>query len=141
MSRTPTDFAEQINRCAFDFYKALQNRQGNLFFSPFSIRTALAMTYAGARGETATQVARALHLPDSHDVCARLFATAIGTLSRDNSQSVLEMANSLWAQEGDDTTLLPEFVEVLARCYRGELHATDFGRALEAVAAINGWVA
>lgn len=134
-------FADQSNRFALALYNALRDSKGNLFFSPFSIRLALAMASAGARGETATQLARALHLPASHDICAQVFATATGTLSRYNSRScALAIANSLWAQYGDDT-LLPEFVEVLVRCYRGELCATDFARATDAVRAINSWVA
>jgi serpin B len=70
-----------------------------------------------------------------------MFATATETMSGYSNRScALEIVNSLWAQQGDNT-LLPEFVEILARCYRGELCVTDFGRAIEAVASINGWVA
>ncbi len=46
---------------AFDLYQALQEGDGNLFYSPYSISLALAMTYAGARGETESQMARTLH--------------------------------------------------------------------------------
>ena len=46
---------------ALDLYARLKSAEGNLFFSPYSISTCLAMTYAGARGSTATQMARTLH--------------------------------------------------------------------------------
>ena len=46
---------------AFDLYQALKGKEGNLFYSPYSISLALAMTYAGARGETAQQMADTLH--------------------------------------------------------------------------------
>ena len=46
---------------AFDLYAKLREKDGNLFFSPESISTALAMTYAGARGETAEEMAKTLH--------------------------------------------------------------------------------
>jgi serpin B len=46
---------------AFDLYQALREEDGNLFYSPYSISLALAMTYAGARGETAQQMADTLH--------------------------------------------------------------------------------
>jgi serine protease inhibitor len=46
---------------AFDLYQALKGQEGNLFYSPYSISLALAMTYAGARGQTAQQMADVLH--------------------------------------------------------------------------------
>jgi serpin B len=51
------------NRFALELYGELRRGRGNLFCSPFSISTALAMTYAGARGETAEQMAGTLHFP------------------------------------------------------------------------------
>jgi len=45
----------------FDLYQKLKGKEGNLFFSPYSISTALAMTYAGARGQTKTGMAEVLH--------------------------------------------------------------------------------
>ena len=49
-------FAQGQNDFAFKLYKHLQGQPGNLFFSPFSIWTALAMVFAGARGETAKEM-------------------------------------------------------------------------------------
>jgi len=50
------------NQFAIELYKAVAAKQtGNLLISPYSISSALAMTYAGARGETATQMAKTLH--------------------------------------------------------------------------------
>ena len=46
------------NQFAFDLYEQLKGEEGNVFFSPYSISTALAMVYEGARGETATQISR-----------------------------------------------------------------------------------
>ena len=51
------------NTFALDLYSRLHTREGNLFFSPYSISTALSMTYAGARGQTAEQMAKVLHFP------------------------------------------------------------------------------
>src|SRR6516162_7893774 len=53
--------AKSNNRFAVELYGRLREKDGNLFFSPYSIETALAMTYAGARGETAEQMAKTLH--------------------------------------------------------------------------------
>jgi serpin B len=61
---------------ATDLYGQLKGGEGNLFFSPYSISTALAMTYGGARGETAQQMANVLHFPAQqeplHAACAAL---------------------------------------------------------------------
>src|SRR5579884_2298115 len=53
------DFGQ--NQFALDLYASLKSREGNLFFSPYSISTCLGMTYVGARGETAKQMANTLH--------------------------------------------------------------------------------
>ncbi|HME57101.1 MAG TPA: serpin family protein, partial [Terracidiphilus sp.] len=61
---TPADreiVVESNNAFAIELYGQLRNQDGNLFFSPESISTALAMTYAGARGDTAAEMAKTLH--------------------------------------------------------------------------------
>jgi serine protease inhibitor len=61
---SPEDLSELANgnaAFAFDLYRTLSGGDGNLFFSPYSISTALAMTYAGAAGNTASQMAASLH--------------------------------------------------------------------------------
>ena len=65
------------NAFAADLYAKLAAQEGNLFFSPFSIDVALAMTYAGARGKTADEMAEVLHLPTQERV--------IGTLTFDGA--------------------------------------------------------
>jgi serine protease inhibitor len=54
--------ASGSNAFALDMYGIIRKKDGNLFFSPFSISTALAMTYAGARGQTAKQMKNILHI-------------------------------------------------------------------------------
>ena len=54
--------AESINSFTFDIYKSLAEQDGNLFLSPYSISSALAMTYAGARGITEQEMASVLYL-------------------------------------------------------------------------------
>ena len=60
---TPDEAAavKDNNAFAVELYKQLQGQPGNLFFSPESISTALAMAYAGARGDTATEMANTFH--------------------------------------------------------------------------------
>ena len=69
--------ADQSNAFALDLYAQLRAGYGNLFFSPYSISTALAMTSAGARGQTLDEMARVLHFPDQaalHPAMASLTA-------------------------------------------------------------------
>ena len=111
---------------AFDLYQALRGEEGNLFFSPFSISAALAMTYAGARGETGAEMADTLHFslpqerlhPAFNGLDQKLAARGEGTQeqsmrpgeSEDGFQ--LHVANTLWGQTG--YSFLPEFLDLLA---------------------------
>jgi len=88
---------------ALDLYHSLRKRcPGNLFFSPFSVSTCLAMALLGAKGNTASQLARGLHIGlEAGETHARLAALQ-ETLLRDGGKSSVEMriANRLWAMMG-----------------------------------------
>jgi len=129
---------------ALDLYARLKNAEGNLFFSPYSISTCLAMTYAGARGSTATQMARTLHFNTNHTNQNQL-AASFGALQRQFSDAEkkkgleLNIANGLWAQK--DHPFLPAFLEVATKAYQANLQQTDFRTQAEpAREAINDWV-
>jgi serpin B len=139
------DKAEAVkgsNAFAFDLYGRLRGREGNLFFSPASLSTALSMTYAGARGETADEMARVLHFTLGQD---RLHP-ALGALLHDltgagtkRSAITLSVANALWAQKG--YPFLPEFVKLGKDNYGAGLQEVDFrGAAEQARRTINAWV-
>jgi serpin B len=130
---------EGNNAFAVALYRQLGSQAGNLFFSPESISTALAMTYAGARGNTATEMAKALHftLPPSQ------LDAAMGALLRDldaaHSEYQLNVANALWAQQG--YTFLDQFLNLLNTDYGAGLQQVDFKGASEAArSTINQWV-
>lgn len=133
-------FTTDHNECALALYGQLLKRHRNLFFSPLSIRTALGMTYAGARGETAAQMRRALRFASSNDTSHVEFAELIRRLNAaGDGRYELAVASSLWGQDG--APLLPEFFEAVTRNYDGEMHLVDFRCDPEIVrAAINKWV-
>ena len=137
---TIRSFAEGQNDFAFGLYKELHQQPGNLFFSPFSIRTALGMTFVGARGETANQMCRALRLASSEESLDLAFAEIIQQLTpADGGKYEFTIGNSLWSQDG--IPLLPEFSELIGRYYRGEVNLVDFRINTEvARTAINRWV-
>ncbi len=130
---------EGDNAFAVQLYGQLRQQSGNLFFSPESISTALAMAYAGARGDTAAAMAKTLHftLPP-----AKLHP-AIGSLLSDLNAShdgyQLSVANALWAQRG--YTFLDDFLNLLKNDYGAGLNQVDFKGAAEAARlTINRWV-
>jgi serpin B len=135
----PMSFAEGNNRFALALYERLRQRPGNLFFSPFSIRAALGMTLAGARGETTAQMRETLCAPLVDETLHVAVAAAVRRMEGRGRDYALSVSNSLWGQEG--AVLRPEFLDVIARHYRGALHLVDFRGAPDAARlAINLWV-
>ncbi len=129
---------------ALDLYQQLRSQDGNLFYSPFSISMALAMTYAGARAETESQMASAMHfdLPQA-DLHAALNALSAELDNRagegDQTGFKLNVANALWGQQG--FAFLPEFLDTLALNYGAGMQAVDYNQPEAARQTINDWVA
>jgi len=134
--------ATGANRFALDFYGQVRTREGNLFCSPYSVSTALAMTYAGARGRTAGQMADVLHLPDDRAAVRdgyRRLTDKVNEAGRTEDDCRIEVANALWGQQGYE--FLAEFLDVLKEYYDADLMQVDFARAAEAARErINDWV-
>jgi len=137
------DVAQAINQFAFDLYGQVRERPGNLFLSPYSIETALAMTWTGARGTTADQMAQMLHLsaPRDPQATSAAFAALREALAADAKKGGVELAiaNRLWGQKGYE--FLPEFLGLLKASYGAGLETVDYERATEAARqTINAWV-
>jgi serpin B len=129
------------NRFAADLYGRLRERPGNLFFSPYSLSTALAMSYAGARGETAAQMARVMHFDRPGEGLHEAFDALGQALNADATGRGyrLSVANRLWGQSGFH--ILPEFLALTRQRYGAELALVDFARQPEqARQQINEWV-
>ncbi len=127
-------------RFALDFYHQLQLSGGNLFFSPYSLSTALAMTYAGARGETAAQMARTLHFPPGQMQLHPAFAAMEAKLAKveKKGQVQFKVANSLWPQE--EYPFLEEFLALAQQFYGVRITALDYRKTEAARRTINTWV-
>ncbi len=134
--------ADQNRLSAFSFYRNIaQGESGNVFFSPFSISTALAMTYAGARRNTAEEMSKALSFapgsPEFHEAYG-LYTQALIPGSADSVQ--FRVANRLWAER--DYEFLEEFLSLLSEAYESDVERLDFRRDPEAGRLrINDWVA
>jgi len=115
------------NLFTFKLYTELKNEKPNqnLFFSPFSISSALAMTYAGARGETEKQMSQALNFSLDQSTFHPFFGALIDKIEKDTSISTqLLIANSLWAQK--DFKFLDSFFNLVEAYYKSELTNVDF---------------
>jgi serpin B len=126
---------------AVGLYSHLKQIDGNLFFSPFSISAALAMTYAGAREKTANQMAAALHFNQEPDQLHLSMGELISRLNavQKESEVDLSVANAIWAQKGYQ--FLDEFFRVVQQSYQADLNQVDFTTAADAARqAINRWV-
>ena len=140
-----------MRELAFDLYARQARVKENLVMSPASIQIALAMTYAGARGETASQMAQALRfaLPEKR-LHAALNTVDAMLASRNRSHPPghdgkerkveLSIANALWGQDG--LAFQQPFLDTLATEYSSEMKMVDFKKASDAARkTINGWVA
>jgi len=132
---------------AFELYQALKGEEGNLFYSPYSISLALAMTYAGARNETAQQMADTLHFlreqeklhPAFNWLDAELAKRGEGVEGKDGKGFRLNIVNAIWGQK--DYEFLSDFLDVLAENYGAGLRILDLiTEAEKSRLAINDWV-
>jgi len=127
------------NRFAWDMYQQLGKEPGNLFFSPSSIWTALAMTYTGAAGTTATEMSKTLHVESLEQLSTSYSAVRAAWKVPDESQGLqLQLANRLWGQTG--YPILPEFLTATREQFDAELSLLNFAKSEEARQTINSWV-
>jgi serpin B len=139
----PEDTAAVVkgnNAFAFDLYAQLKTKDGNLFFSPYSISGALAMTSAGARGPTLDETEKTLHYPPQDKLHPAFQALTAGINGDPNVKRgyQLSTANALWGQKGYG--FKPEFIKLTKDHYGAGLSEVDFAKEEAARKTINDWV-
>jgi len=133
ISSSNTDFALELLRIL-----SQANPTGNLFVSPLSISSALAMVYLGAKGDTAAQMAKALCFGSGESVHAD-FQALNTDINSPSASYILRLANRLYGES--TANFLPKFLEATQKFYRADLKAVDFVGSPEACRAeINSWV-
>lgn len=135
--------AKGSNEFALDLYARLraeaEKEDGNLFFSPASISTALSMAYAGARGQTADEMKQVLHFTLEDNKLHPAMGALAKRLTSSKQGLELSIANALWGQKGYE--FLPGFLAVNRNCYEAGLKEVDYRTATEeARQTINKWV-
>jgi serine protease inhibitor len=127
---------------AFRLYGELRGQSGNLVFSPYSVSSALAMTRAGARGETARQMDLALGFDPGSANLHDLFHQLNESLESARAQGKIELsvANSLWPQK--QNPFLADYLALVKAGYDATITPLDYVREPAAArATINEWVA
>jgi len=131
--------ASASNALGADLYQKLRGNKGNFTFSPASIATALAMPWAGAKGETADQIKKVLHADGSKKDVAPLFGRLARTLQDPSRALKLKIANRLFGERS--YTFEKPFLEVMSKDFAAPLEPVDYrGAAEDARVRINGWV-
>ena len=133
--------AEGNTAFGLDLYARIKTTDGNLFFSPYSISTCLAMTYAGAQGDTAAQMSQSLHFDTNQLQLAVSFGELQKQLNSEQEKKGIELniANGLWGQK--DHLFLPAFLDIAIKSYAANLKQVDFRtQADSARTDINDWV-
>ena len=142
-----TTLAAGNNAFAFNLYQSLKNTDGNLFYSPYSISEALAMTYGGARGNTEKQMASTLNFllsqsqlhPAFNNLDQQLSKRGQSAKGTDSKGFRLHVTNAIWGQI--DFPFLPAFLDILAQNYGAGLRVLDFKQSPEpSRLKINQWV-
>jgi serpin B len=136
------DIVSGNNQFAFDLFHQLRNQSSsNLFYSPFSISTALAMTYAGASSRTAEQMRKTLYFGEGADFHNNYKKLIHQLISEKDNEFKLRTANGLWAQA--DYPFHKSYLDLVLSAYNPELKNVDFSKEVERENArldINHWV-
>lgn len=142
-----TDLVDGNSAFALDLYQAIREKDGNLFYSPYSISLALAMTYVGARNVTEEQMVATLHFtlpedrlhPAFNSLDLELASRGEGAEGKDEEGFRLNIVNEIWGQK--DYEFRNEFLDVLAENYGAGLRLLDFvNTPEESRITINDWV-
>ncbi len=132
-------FKDAVNTFAFDIFKQLKNNNDdNIFISPYSIFVALAMTYEGAKGETADNMTEVLSVEQDNKSFHNYMKNLYDTLNKQNENYDISTANALWVKE--NFKLLQEYLKVIQDYYGGDATEIDFSNPQESADIINQWV-
>jgi serine protease inhibitor len=112
------------NQFAFELYNQLNTKEtGNMFYSPYSMSAALAMTYEGAKGQTAEEMKSVFHFPETNTLRPN-FAAIYNEINKEDKQYQLSTGNALWVQQ--DYSFLGEYTGTIEDYYGGKATNLDF---------------
>ena len=134
-----SDIVNGNNQFALDMFSKLSSQQENVFFSPWSIYSALGMAREGAKGKTALEMQQVMHFPENESQRRQSFALAYDKFNAKDAGYTLSTANALWVEK--DYPLLDNFTAAIERYYHGSAQNVDFlGATEDTRSMINFWV-
>jgi serpin B len=138
-TRNISDIVNGNNQFALDMFSKLGGQQQNVFFSPWSIYSAIAMAHEGAKGKTAKEMQQMMHFPENDSQRELSFASAYDKFNEKEAGYMLSTANALWVEK--EYPLLNNFASTIERYYHGTAKNVDFkGAPEETRLIINFWV-
>lgn len=126
-------------KLGLDLYHRIRTTRGNVALSPASISIALAMTWAGAKGETAREMQAVLHHDTDADGVRTAWAAMIARVRDSQCTLRLELANGLFVSRA--TRFQPTYVEKTKAAFGATVEAADFNTPMAAREQIDRWVA
>ncbi len=130
---------DALNDFSVAFYDTItESDEGNVFFSPYSIFTALSMAYEGANGNTAAEMQEVLSIAQHDDATLGSFGRVYNLLNQHQQGYTISTANAFWAHE--DYEFLQSYLGLLHNFYLAEGHELDFAQNVEAAEIINTWI-
>jgi len=112
------------NEFSFDLYpKLAESNSSNIFYSPYSIYSAMAMTYEGAQGKTADEMKFVFRFPESN-ILRSNFAAIYNKINEENEAYELKTGNALWVQK--DYAFLKDYLDRIKKYYGGKAENLDF---------------
>ena len=133
------DVIEANNRFAINLYSQYKSEEGNIFFSPFSISTAMAMVYEGAEGKTAKEIKSVFGFPKYDNSRRNQYSNLLSEINKKDKEYALKTANALWAEQ--DFQFLDEYLTTVEEYYEGKTTNLDFKNEPDSSRLIiNNWV-
>jgi len=134
-----SSLVDSLNKFSFDFYQKIsENKEDNIFFSPYSIFVALSMAYEGAHGNTATQMYNILNFLQNDSETQGSFGKIYNLLNQKQEGYKISTANAFWIQQ--NYPFLTEYISLLQNYYMAEANELDFSKNVEAARTINTWI-
>ena len=132
-------FEEAVNFFGFNLFKKLNDfYEGNIFLSPYSVFTALAMTYEGAKGETEEEMSNVLNVGQNNESLHNYMKNLYELLNKENEEYNISTANALWVRK--NLQLLEDYKKIIQDYYGGDSTEVDFSNPTEAAGIINQWI-